>query len=115
MTSSDYGNTWKEVAGSWFCTSMEMSNDGKYILASYNEKYKGKVFLSSDYGNTWRELLLDNITYFQDCAVSTDGKYMTIVLDRNNAFCHVSSDYGSTWQKSAFEASIGVYLIAMNK
>ena len=115
MTSSDYGNTWKEVAGSWFCTSMEMSSNGKYILGCYAATYAGKVHLSSDYGNTWRELLLDNITSFQDCAVSADGKYMTIVLDRNNAFCHVSSDYGVTWQKSSFEEPIGVYRIAMNK
>ena len=114
MTSSDYGSTWKEITATWYCTNMTMSSDGKYILGYYVVNYNGKVFISSDYGNTWKEILTEAVKDVKDCAVSADGRYMTIVLGRYNDSCYISSDYGSTWQKSAFGASIGTYRIAMN-
>lgn len=114
VVSSDYGNTWKEIAGTWFCTELEMSRNGKYILAYSVVNYSGKVFLSSDYGNTWKEILIGAVKDVRDCAVSADGRYMTIVLGRYNEFCYISSDYGVTWQGSSLGAQTGTYRIAMN-
>lgn len=114
ITSSDYGNTWKESESTWYCSDLEMSRDGKYVLGYYLGGLDSRVFVSSDYGNTWKEVLIGLVKSLTDCAMSSDGRYMTAVLGRYNEFAYMSSDYGNTWQAYSFGARTGTYRIAMN-
>lgn len=114
-TSSDYGNTWREISATWKCSNMEMSGDGRYLLGYFVQNYSGGVFLSSDYGNTWKEILVGKAKEVKDCAISRDGRYMTVVLGRYNEFYYITTDYGVTWEELSFGTRTGTYRITMNR
>lgn len=114
-TSSDYGNTWREISATWKCSNMEMSGDGRYLLGYFVQNYSGGVFLSSDYGNTWKEILVGKAKEVRDCAISRDGRYMTVVLGRYNEFYYITTDYGVTWEELSFGTRTGTYRITMNR
>ena len=94
---------------------MEMSGDGRYLLGYFVQNYSGGVFLSSDYGNTWKEILVGKAKEVKDCAISRDGRYMTVVLGRYNEFYYITTDYGVTWEELSFGTRTGTYRITMNR
>ena len=85
------------LSGMW--SSIKMSGDGKYQIASQLSP-NGQIFISSNHGINWIivQYLTDRkyIGSFADVAISKDGKYMTVIQVKGGIA--TSEDYGVTWK-----------------
>ena len=115
-TSNDYGTTWSgpsdlsatgQDAGE---ARLAMSTDGSYQTITWyrnnGSAYIVQVRTSNDYGTTWSgpsDLSATGQNAFpQQVAMSTDGRYQTIVWRRFNGSNFIeqtssSNNYGATW------------------
>jgi photosystem II stability/assembly factor-like uncharacterized protein len=112
--SNDYGKTWYQTAtglGPRNWRGVSMSAAGKYQIAvGTNLTYAGIIANSEDYGITWSSYTAipnTNAKTWVAPAISSDGKYQTVVLTDTSASlpsnplpAYVSSDYGKNF--SAF-------------
>ena len=102
--SSNYGVTWSQRGPSWPYNSVAISDNGKYVVASYSDFLNnGNVFVSSDSGNTMTSVFTYPFNVYPDCvAMSSTGQYMTAVKitsypSGSPGWILVSNDYGVTW------------------
>jgi len=106
--SSDYGNSWtaKEDFRSW--RSVSMSSDGKCQSAvaginnaAFTDSWS-KIWVSTDYGNTWsiRYPIGYSNMNFTNIAVSSGGKYQTVIHNAYDGRVFYSIDSGSNWNAS---------------
>jgi hypothetical protein len=101
---STLGQTFTKISGepvgkTW--SSITISNDGKYILATTTNEY---IYVSSDYGTSFNQQIADKIRAWTACSMSVDGKYMVAISPDEPVY--LSSDYGSSW-KSVMTSSKG--------
>jgi hypothetical protein len=78
--SKDYGETWNGISNIKLWYSLDMSADGKIIVACTTTA----IFISETYGNTWTQVASFGS---MDVAMSSDGKYITNV---NNTSIYTS-------------------------
>jgi len=111
--SNDYGKTWYQTAtgfGPRNWRGMSMSAGGKYQIAvGTNIAYSGIIANSEDYGNTWStgmSIPVVNSRSWVAPAISSDGKYQTVIYTDTNArlpndpvYAYVSSDYGKNFSE----------------
>lgn len=99
-TSDDYGNTWNEISvDSRAWNTISVSQSGQYQVAGAGHPADGYIYTSDDYGATWTERLSDSSLRFIKSAISSCGKYQTLI-DREAFFSrkiYASDDYGVTW------------------
>jgi hypothetical protein len=95
-------NTTGSIATNW--TSMKMSYDGKYCLASSSSNY---VYLSSNSGETFAVTtdttgtsISSGFGYNTDIAMSKTGQYMVCVKQSSPYdLIKISTDFGVTWKQ----------------
>lgn len=101
--SYDSGLTWKsnDILENYNWVSIDCTYDGKIVIATIKNdlpliSYDGG--LSFSYLNI-NETLTDNsgnyVKQFVDCAISLDGKVMSLIIDNGRIL--TSYDYGKTW------------------
>lgn len=98
LVDSSFGDTWiaKENNRNWH--DVAISSDGKHMTAVATISSSPTIFaifVSSDYGNTWIQVLSSTVQFYR-VAMSTDGKYQSVIAV-NNGQIYVSSDYGNSW------------------
>jgi hypothetical protein len=98
LVDSSFGDTWiaKENNRNWH--DVAISSDGKHMTAVAiisSSPTIFAIFVSSDYGNTWIQVLSSTVQFYR-VAMSTDGKYQSVIAV-NNGQIYVSSDYGNSW------------------
>ena len=98
--STDYGNTWTlknlNISGLFGSNNhyrIAMSSDGK--IQAFVMGNTGAIYMSKDFGNTWSVMMNLSLHYFNDVAMSSDGKIITIA-DKQYGFQR-SYDYGQSW------------------
>lgn len=90
--SSDYGVTWRTVAGTnTVYSSCAMSASGEHMVCS---SMSNCLYISHNYGVTWTQVIMPIACGEVD--VSFDGKY-GIVMGNFGGQPYVSSDYLVTW------------------
>jgi hypothetical protein len=98
--SSNYGATWSFnfVTGGQVLSCCAVSDDGVYWLVAIYDDFYTYVYRSTDSGATFQYVTQANF-FAQDCAVSSDGKYMTIIITRPSGSGKIlnSTDYGESW------------------
>jgi len=103
--SEDYGITWSintQVPDNKLWVSPAISSDGKYQTVVYTDVSLSlpsnplPVYVSSDYGKNFSAVALphDPTNNTRFIAMSSDGKYQTIVASKNII---TSSNYGNNW------------------
>ena len=96
--SSNSGNSFSAVGPTtgvhW--RNIAISNNGTHQIAVSNYTTSKYVYISNDTGVTW-SLNLTGDT-FNNCDVSSDGKYMTVA---SGGGVYISNNYGSTWTKTS--------------
>jgi hypothetical protein len=120
--SSNYGASWSTNLSSSGQVMMccAVSDDGYYLLASSyngpsNESY---IYRSADSGVSWQYMTTVSFQA-QDCAISHDGKYMTVIAtepggDSTSVTVYNSSNYGSSWTGVGSYFGQGYVSIAMS-
>ena len=97
--SSDYGNTWVEypLNRGNLINSISMSATGQYQMCAEDP---GNIIISYDFGVTWN-IIPDTYGYFNCCAVSANGQFMTCCDGLGSTFAggqiYISEDYGQTF------------------
>ena len=102
--SNDYGATWYTSLffGGQVLSCCAVSDDGVYWLAAAYDQFYTYVYRSTDSGANWQ--YVTQATFFaQDCAISNDGKYMTIIITRASGSGTIlnSTNYGASWTAAA--------------
>jgi photosystem II stability/assembly factor-like uncharacterized protein len=98
-TSSDYGNTWIEypLNRKNLINSISMSATGQYQMCAEDP---GSIIVSYDFGITWN-IIPVVFGYFNCCAVSASGQFMTCCDGLGSTFSggqiYISEDYGRTF------------------
>ena len=95
-TSDNYGHTWTQIpTNETSIQDIAMSSDGKIqIFVTYTtSEYK----ISRDYGKTWTNGTVNSTSGVKGVAISSDGKYITIVGAGGNDRIYTSSNYGLNW------------------
>ena len=95
-TSDNYGNTWTQIpTNETSIQDIAMSSDGKIqIFVRYTtSEYK----ISRDYGKTWTNGTVNSTSGVKGVAISSDGKYITIVGAGGSDRIYTSSNYGLNW------------------
>lgn len=116
--SSDYGATWSFnfFTGGQVLSCCAVSDDGVYWLVAIYDNFYTYVYRSTDSGATFQ--YVTQATFFaQDCAVSSDGKYMTIIITRASGSGTIlnSTNYGASWTGAGLGfTGNGVAYIAMS-
>jgi hypothetical protein len=106
--SSNYGATWSTSLffGGQVLSCCAVSDDGVYWLAAAYDEFYTYIYRSTDSGASFQ--YVTQATFFaQDCAISNDGKYMTIIITRASGSGTIlnSTNYGASWTG----ASIGFF------
>jgi hypothetical protein len=116
--SNDYGATWYTSLffGGQVLSCCAVSDDGVYWLAAAYDQFYTYVYRSTDSGANWQ--YVTQATFFaQDCAISSDGKYMTIIITRASGSGTIlnSTNYGASWTGAALGfTGNGLAYIAMS-
>jgi len=94
--SDNYGHTWTQILTN--VTSIQkiaMSSDGKIqIFVRYTTS---EYSISRDYGKTWTNGTVNSTSGVKGVAISSDGKYITIVGAGSMDRIYTSSNYGLNW------------------
>ena len=123
MDDTTFGTNWSQNAaplGTWRCIAG--SSTGQYQIAGLLGQ---GIFLTRNYGQTWTQLTNTTVngttgTYpsgttsasaWFDAAVSSSGKYMTI-MTTGTGNLYVSSNYGITWVIAPSAATAANYQCA---
>jgi hypothetical protein len=95
-TSDNYGHTWTQIPTNEISIQkIAMSSDGKIqIFVRYTTS---EYSISIDYGKTWTNGTVNSTSGVKGVAISSDGKYITIVGAGGNDRIYISSNYGSSW------------------
>ena len=97
QTSSDYGATWQDQAGSGnrYWSSIASSGDGSHLVAAVGADGIGGIYVSSNYGVDWSTNSSMAAEYWGPVASSSNGSHL--VAGVNGGTMYTSSDYGATW------------------
>ena len=108
--STDGGVNWvtfTDVPGSWYYQTVEMSDDGQFMVAVGDST----LFTSSNAGATWTQQAGASVnprwrTIF---AMSADGSKMMGVSNNSSQSVYISTDYGVTWALESDVASVPTF------
>jgi photosystem II stability/assembly factor-like uncharacterized protein len=115
FVTKDLGKSWNKLTSCAYASSLDVSNDGKTIMAIYNPPVGtgcGAISTSNDYGATWNKPSLPVSTTIIDGDVSGSGQYMVAVnfaTGNGNDDVYISSDYGSIFTPVKGTDSINLY------
>jgi hypothetical protein len=106
--SYNYGATWSTSLffGGQVLSCCDVSDDGVYWLAAAYDEFFTYIYRSTDSGANW-QYVTQSTFFAQDCAISNDGKYMTIIITRPSGSGTIlnSTNYGASWTG----ASVGFF------
>ena len=116
--SDDFGKTWTNLGttpgGSVFSSSM--SADGRYKIITGAIGLTGPIYISSDFGLTYVRVPLLDLPELRwgGCALSSDGRYMTVAVPNFQNICYRSENFGVNWTLVTLPIVVGTRDIAMS-
>ena len=97
--SSDYGATWTQKTPYGYFSSISVSDDGQYMLAT--DVGSATVYISTNYGVTWSVTKTGpSGALYRSSAISNNGAYMYLANYPSAGYTgglYVSTNQGSTW------------------
>jgi hypothetical protein len=99
--STDYGATYTPIIEGYFnCVSMSESGQYRTAISNTPTTYANTVYNSADYGITYTAgvtLFSDSGTRPTAIAMTSSGKYQTVIHRANTGAIYISTDLGRTW------------------
>lgn len=103
--SSNFGNTWTQVATDKDWTGVAISANGNYMYATDSTASTGNLYRSTDYGLTWAVVPSSPAAgSWLFVAISASGQY---VLGCGPSYYYLSSNYGTTFTQIGSYACSG--------
>ena len=120
--SSDYGATWTQKTPYGYFSSISVSDDGQYMLAT--DWGSNIVYISTNYGVTWSVTKTGpSGAIYNSSAISNNGTYMYLAnpgATGSTGALYVSTNQGTTWNTVSWGITpsggrgIGPYSLAIS-